>query len=57
MKSKRCPAYCGITCVNGQCPNALDEMVEEVMAGTERMSDEETRKRVNSDIHERSDIS
>lgn len=35
----------------------LHEMVEEVMAGTERMSDEETRKRVNSDIHERSDIS
>ncbi len=23
---KRCPAYCGITCVNGYCPNALDDM-------------------------------
>lgn len=28
----------------------LHNMVEEVMAGTERMSDEETRKRFNSDI-------
>lgn len=30
---------------------ALHDMVESVMGGTEKMSDEETRKRVNGDIH------
>lgn len=25
-KTKRCSAYCGITCVNGYCTNALDDM-------------------------------
>lgn len=28
-KSDRCPNYCGITCVNGSCPNAMaDEYPE-----------------------------
>lgn len=26
MKTKRCSQYCGITCVDGHCPNALDDM-------------------------------
>ena len=26
MKIKMCPNYCGFTCVNGHCPNALDDM-------------------------------
>ena len=23
MKNLRCPNYCGITCINGYCPNVL----------------------------------
>lgn len=26
VKTKRCSQYCGITCVDGHCPNALDDM-------------------------------
>ena len=26
MKKAKCNSYCGVACVNGQCPNALDEM-------------------------------
>ena len=26
----RCVNYCGVTCVNGQCPNILAEIYEEI---------------------------
>lgn len=29
MSLNRCPNYCGITCVNGSCPKALQEEYEE----------------------------
>lgn len=25
-KTKKCAAYCGVACVSGRCPNALDDL-------------------------------